>query len=272
MNNYLVYCAKFENGKSYIGLTNNLLTRKYQHTWQANNNSALAFHKALRKYNHAATWTIIASDLTLEEAKNFEIEFIKSIGTYIKNGMGYNLTIGGEGSSGFIKSEEQISNWKASTKETFESNDYREKLSNSIKKSHKRPEVVAKISKSQKHRFSDATQRKSMSEKVTLSLSTTEAKVNMSNGQKKRFSDTGEVKKISDSRKEFIKNNYAEFLKSVKAKPIFVFLNEELIGEFPSSTSCAQALQLKCPSGIRACLTGKRKTYKNYTFKYKEQL
>lgn len=101
------------NGKVYIGKTSRKFEqRKSQHIRKAfNSNSNLAFHRALRKYGEDNfTWEVIDSAETEEEILEKEIIWIAYYNTYThnKNSNGYNMTLGGDGASGFKQNEESV--------------------------------------------------------------------------------------------------------------------------------------------------------------------
>lgn len=94
------------NGKMYIGQTvhgNNPNKRwKYGDGYRTQK----YFYRAIKKYgwnnfNHE----VVASNLTKEEADNFEILLIKQLQTYDKQ-YGYNIVMGGPGNLGYHISEE----------------------------------------------------------------------------------------------------------------------------------------------------------------------
>lgn len=90
------------NGKKYVGIT----SRKINYRWNSGKGykSQPKFYNAICKYG----WDnfdheIISSNLTENEAKNFEILLIDKLDS-VKNG--YNQTYGGEGLNGYKFSEE----------------------------------------------------------------------------------------------------------------------------------------------------------------------
>lgn len=94
MENNLLYAKIFENGKIYIGITNNFNNRMYQHKYDAYKyNSKLPVHRAMRKYNHRTEiWAEGIDDRELIEL--LEIQTIKQLK---ENGIDvYNVTDGGE--------------------------------------------------------------------------------------------------------------------------------------------------------------------------------
>lgn len=107
----LIYKAvNLINGKIYIGLTTQTLTKRIsQHKSYANNNKCnILFHKAIKKYGFVNfSWEIIDNDedfKSLKEKEKYWIEFYNSY-VGLDNHNGYNLTIGGEGRAGFKVSD-----------------------------------------------------------------------------------------------------------------------------------------------------------------------
>lgn len=94
---YMIYQATcIVNNKSYIGLTKRTLKqRKYQHEWNAKNNSSNHFHRALSRHGcENFSWRIIEDNISSgEEAKEREKFYVKLHETNIK---GYNSTEGGD--------------------------------------------------------------------------------------------------------------------------------------------------------------------------------
>lgn len=93
MNNYLVYKHTSPSGKSYIGITNNYKRRCQEHRLTIN--ECVAFGRAIQKHGwDNFTHTIIASNISLEEANTLEQLLILEYNTLSPNG--YNLTTGGK--------------------------------------------------------------------------------------------------------------------------------------------------------------------------------
>lgn len=101
--NNIVYIKHFDNGKKYIGITNNFKRRMYEHIKSAyKNNSKLPVHNAMRKYNH--TTEIVFMSNCYDDVLKMEkiiIKNFKDIGIDL-----YNITDGGEGSLGLKVSNE----------------------------------------------------------------------------------------------------------------------------------------------------------------------
>jgi len=105
-NNCSVYVHIFPNSKLYFGITSLVP----QIRWGNNGigYQGQCVYSAINKYGWDNIEHIILYDnLTLEQANNYEKLFIKYYDTKIDNGNGYNVTNGGNGTCGYIWSEEQ---------------------------------------------------------------------------------------------------------------------------------------------------------------------
>jgi group I intron endonuclease len=97
--NGVIYKYVFENGKCYVGQTNNLVRRinYYRNHYKTN---PYPFLRALNKYGFDETkFEIIATANTRSDLNILEIELIKSYDSTNKE-KGYNLSTGGGGLSG----------------------------------------------------------------------------------------------------------------------------------------------------------------------------
>ena len=91
---YTIYKAISPSGKIYIGYTKDLRKRKWGHNGAANAGNNNHICAAIRKYGFKTIeWVILDENLTLEEAKNKEIGYIKEYDSFKK---GYNMTHGGD--------------------------------------------------------------------------------------------------------------------------------------------------------------------------------
>ena len=106
MKNYEIYLiTNIVNSKIYIGLS----TRGgkfcyFSHISNAKCNSNLPIHRAIRKWGmRNFELKILASTESFEELKELEIKYIKEYNSNNLN-FGYNLTKGGDGSKGIIRS------------------------------------------------------------------------------------------------------------------------------------------------------------------------
>jgi group I intron endonuclease len=91
------------NGKVYIGIDKKWPTRKYIHKSKAKLNDGFLFHKAIRKYGwENFDWQIIYQTKDYEHLKTMEIYFINEHDSFK---IGYNQTLGGQGTLGKLQSE-----------------------------------------------------------------------------------------------------------------------------------------------------------------------
>jgi group I intron endonuclease len=99
------------NGKSYIGKTEKTLeTRKEWHLSSVKQKSKFAFHRAIAKYGaESFEWVVLDTVNNLDELNNKEKYFIKLFESFGPNG--YNMTLGGEGQSGWVPSQETRKVW-----------------------------------------------------------------------------------------------------------------------------------------------------------------
>ncbi len=96
------------NGKKYIGITKGALKRRYKtHLNIAKKcQDNIALYNAIRKYGvDAFTIEQIASSFSRKDLCALEIELIAQHQTKVPNG--YNMTDGGDGLKGYVKTDEQ---------------------------------------------------------------------------------------------------------------------------------------------------------------------
>lgn len=103
----IVYKLTFENGKAYVGITTETLSRRVQrHIYYARSNRLYLLSCAIRKYGEKAfSAEVIGSADSWDELVNLEIIAIKKHGCLCPNG--YNMTKGGDGSKGVSPTEEK---------------------------------------------------------------------------------------------------------------------------------------------------------------------
>jgi hypothetical protein len=111
------------NGKHYIGLnTTSLKQRKNEHRQCAKNGDKRCLYNAIRKYDMVDTFELIEIDTadTIEELCELEIFYIQEYNSYYMNGNGYNMTLGGEGTNGYVYTEEDKQKMSERMKERFQ--------------------------------------------------------------------------------------------------------------------------------------------------------
>lgn len=94
---YKIYQIKFNNGKSYIGLTiRSLATRMYEHR-----NASSVVGRAMRKYDGEYSVSVLCETECVDDAAALEMGYIREFSTIRPDG--YNVTDGGMGVSGANK-------------------------------------------------------------------------------------------------------------------------------------------------------------------------
>lgn len=148
---YSVYIHKFPNGKVYIGITTktNMKERWRNGKGYSCNN---LMTKAINKYGwNNIEHKILYTDLSEKEAKQKEIELIKQYNSNNSN-YGYNLSIGGEGATGYKHTPEQIEKQKKNRKPHIYTEEDKQKLSEIYKKIWSNEEYKKKMKKIFKNR------------------------------------------------------------------------------------------------------------------------
>lgn len=261
-HNYTVYMHKHkENGKVYIGLTGVDPEKR----WRKGNgyNTTRHFFSAIKKYGwDAFTHEILATNLTLKEAAQMEIDLIKKYDS-TNPAKGYNASTGGEnGFKGACHTEEtkrilseKCSGW-THTEEAIE------KIIAAGKGRVFTSERRRKISESQKGRIFSDEQRKYMSE----------ARMGMSPWNKGRHWNDIQRKKLSESHKNSaiavdaarrniaIAHSYGPYNKKQVACV-------ETGETWPSATEAARAIGCNQTSLSEACRMPHRRC-KGYHWRY----
>ena len=153
-----IYKIQFPNGKHYIGLTTTSLEqRKIQHKQTAKRGDTKCLYNALRKYDMIDTLELIEIDTadTEEELCEKEIGYILIYNSYYMNGNGYNMTFGGEGTFGYVFTEEAREKQSEIKKKYHQENpEAGKEHSEKMKKYYEdNPEVREQMSKIKKQYF-----------------------------------------------------------------------------------------------------------------------
>ena len=242
--------AKYEKEgieKYYVGQTVRTMADRAgkdgrNYGW-ANPNCNYKFAKSIRKWGWDAFEGRVLEEVyeeDLNELEKFYIEYFDSF----KNG--YNSTLGGDGNSGYIRSEESRERQSKTIKKRYEDPKEREKISISGKKRYEDPKEREKISIGNKKRFKDPKER----EKISIS-------------NKKRLEDPKERKKCSLPGKKngmYGKGYKISGEKNYKAKSVYcnqlniIFSYVELAKKY-----CINVLNYKADNIVTVC-NGKRKS------------
>jgi hypothetical protein len=279
-----IYKIVFPNGKHYIGLTTTSLEqRQIQHRTRAKSQDTKCLYNALRKYGMVDTFELIEIDTadTLEELCEKEIGYIIEYNSYYMNKNGYNMTYGGEGTLGYIHTEENNQKNRERMKKYFENPEARQQCSEALKKYFENPEARQqcseaqkkrfenpeeiqknreaqikrfdnpearqKNSESQKKRYENPEQRKAHSERMKTLFENPEAIKKCSEAQKKRFENHEERQKMSEMKKKQFENNPEIQTKRLDAmgknKPFDVFKDGVFINTFTYQFQAKEYLQ-----------------------------
>ena len=113
---YLYRITNIINGKIYIGQTINPAARWYGHKNDAaKDNPSMVLTKAIKKYgNHNFEFEVIATCKNWEDANWTEEELIKQYDSLVKNGKGYNVSLGGETAPKSDEWKQTMRDWHAS--------------------------------------------------------------------------------------------------------------------------------------------------------------
>lgn len=227
----LIYKAtNMDNGKSYIGITSkSLLARIEGHKSNAAK-GASPFSKAIRKYGiDGFRWDVIRVCLDVEEMKRLERFYISEYGTHSSLGNGYNATLGGDGISGYVFTEEAKKKISKASLGRIKSEETRKKLSAANKgKPYKGPRTLPPRSEEVKRRmyennpgFSGKKWSESHREKVTERRKELREIGGLGN-QKLKPSDYSQIMKLREDGWSFEKIGLAY---DCSASAIFYFVN-----------------------------------------------
>ena len=258
-----IYKIKFPNGKHYIGLTTTSLEqRKKQHKKCAKSNDNKCLYNALRKYEMTDTFELIEIDTadTKEELCEKEIQYIQEYNSYYLNENGYNMTFGGEGFNGYIRTEEDKQKMSEAGKKQFESPESRQKQSERLKKYNETPEARKKNSEALK----------------TYYKKNPNAIQKNSEAQKKRYKDNpGSIQKNSEAQKNRSPEWKIKKLDTLgQNKPFDVFTIDGIfVKTFTYQFKAMEYLQKEyhITSSIKICsvLLGNRNSSHGFIFTYK---
>ena len=99
---YTIYLIRLEGKAVYVGFTSGTIEKRWmEHCSSAKNMSPLVLHRAIRKYGveSFSAETIYTSEDFDHTLNVMENRFITEHHTFVGDGDGYNMTMGGEGHS-----------------------------------------------------------------------------------------------------------------------------------------------------------------------------
>ena len=190
-----IYKIQFPNGKHYIGLTTTSLEqRTKEHKSSAKKGNTNCLYNAIRKYGMVDTLELVEIDTadTIEELCEKEIDYIQTYNSYYMNGgYGYNMTLGGDGTNGYVYTEGD-----------------KKKISESQKKRFENPEEIKKNSERMKKHYEDNPEAlEQMRERMKKYFENPEARKQHSEIKKKYFKNPDAIKKNSEAQKKYHEDN-----------------------------------------------------------------
>lgn len=194
-----IYKIQFPNGKHYIGLTTTSIEQRTRgHRTCAKSGDNKCLYNAIRKYDMVESFELIEIDTadTIEELCELEILYIHEYNSYYMNVRGYNMTYGGEGTNGYVFTDEDKLKMSESVKNYFDNRT--EDEIQSFKEAHAKPyegeggqEKRQKISETKKQYYLDHQ----------------EARQLISDTQKKRFEDPEEIERNRETQLKYNKEH-----------------------------------------------------------------
>ena len=299
-----IYKIPFPNEKPYIGLTTSLVERKRTHKCSAINGSTKVVHKALRKYDMTETFELIVIDTAdnAEELSEKEIGYIRTYNSHYIDGYGYNMTYGGEGTGGYVRTEKDKQ--RASEAQSNYFNNHPDKMALQVAKLN-RQRIENPIEWGKEHgekmnkhydintdagmearerarntsieQFERPGQREKSSEAQIKRFEKSGEKERASESQKKRYDKPGAIEKISEAAKRrHAQLGAKEKLLDQRGKnrPFDVHTKDGIfIGTFTYQFKASEYIQkefdITIDKSISAVLGGRQTSSKGFTFKYK---
>jgi len=260
-----IYKIQFPNGKNYIGLTTTSLEqRKKRHSSLAKNDTRILYN-AIRKHKMVDTFELIEIDTadTLEELCEKEIRYIQEYNSYYLNKNGYNMTYGGEGTNGYVYTEED-----------------KIKMSEAHINYFKKPEAIQKYCEAQRKRYLKDNERQKLSEAhKNYHKNNPDAGKIHGERMKNLFKDNPDAGKIHGERmKNLFKDNPEQRKKTLDTKgqnkPFDVFTIDGIFIEtFTYQFEAMEYLQkqhnITSTIKISEVLAGNRIYTAGFVFKYK---
>ena len=248
---HIIYRVTSPSGRVYIGKTNQTLEkRQYDHEWYSKNHDSL-FSRAIKKYGDKLIWEQIDKTKGLQSANDLEQYWI----SYYKSNLreyGYNSTEGGDGGKKSLEAEN--------------------KRVEAIQKAYLNPDLKDKIRVKSKQKWQDQSYKDKVSSSIKKTRSSEESKAKTRKQMDilktdKKWLENISKKSIEANARPEVKAKLSSSLKKAKAKQFEVKKDGKLIGYFFNQADASIALNLKS-SSISRCLGGFLKQTGGYTFRY----
>jgi group I intron endonuclease len=284
------------NDKKYIGITSRNPDERWGLDGHGYYNRQPAFEAAIKKYTwDGFTHEIIAENLTEEDAINMEIELIALYKTncckYKNPSYGYNMTDGGQGSSGHHHTDEARKKISMASKEHWDDEEYRT-LQTELRIGERNPFYGKQHTEETKARLREASSGRVPSEETRIKISealtgiqrSAETRQKMSEARKQLYQDEERRLQNSIRVKEYYSNpeNHPMYGKhrSEETKRKIIVANGravlqfdkdgKFIKEYPSTGEAARLNGLH-QSNISRCCLKQLKTTGGYMWIYKDE-
>jgi group I intron endonuclease len=234
------------NDKRYIGKSVDFKNRLYNHLSNARKNSGYALHNAIRKYGlENFNWTIIDEAYSEDELNDKEIFWIDYYKSFRDFGLGYNLTLGGDGGKLSEETKRKIGIANGGENSSWFGKNHSEET----KKKIGMGQIGKKYSEEAKRRISES-RKKYVGENHPMYGRT--------------HSEESKTK-MKESHANFKGGNHPQ------AKPVVqLTVDGVFIDKFPSALEGAISIGKKNGCNIRACCQGVSKTAFGYKWMYEE--
>lgn len=147
------------NGKAYVGITTQGLDRRVANHRKSSAKGNQVLYRAIRKHGWDAFEVAVLYEATsLKELVIAERGLIAAHGTFIRSG-GYNMTLGGEGTLGIVRSAASVEKLRAKLRGRKQPRDVVERVKAAVALANARPDVKAKRSAGAKALWADPKHR-----------------------------------------------------------------------------------------------------------------
>ena len=253
----LLYELKFPSGKKYIGVTSRTLgERLKEHAGPKDKRrpGSSKLKNAIKKYGlESVEARVIKDGLSYDQALVVEKVFIEAYDT--KNN-GYNLTDGGEGVLGRVRSKEESELISKRQRERFQDPKEREKISKGVSKYiRENPEAVERTKEKRKAVVESESHRKMMSDKMKQSYK---------NNPEFIKANQQRTQQLMDSRPDL----KTQISRSLGGTPIEVYKDGVLVDVCDTLSQTGRKYNASIGT-IGMVISGKRNHTKGYTFKRK---
>lgn len=175
-----LYRLTFPNGKAYIGITTGTVRKRFNDHVCASTRATNTFavHRAIKKYGRESVKVETLATASFDCLKDIEVRAIAVFGTKAPNG--YNLTDGGDGTIGVIRSKETLANMRAAQLGSTRTDETKANMRAAKLGKKFSPEHKAKIGLAHKGKFVSAETREKISLAKTGTVHSSEAREKMS--------------------------------------------------------------------------------------------